>query len=168
MKETLEILVQIAQILGPLVGLFGAWLAYKQYLERHTVETYEKLDASYVAFLKFCFENPDLDIFEIPDKSPSPRDEKLKHREFIAFSILIKLFERAYLMFNHPPAINKRLERFQELKRNQWDNGWHLYIKEYCERKNFKEAWPIIGKQFDESFLKYMHDKNGLRDLSEN
>ena len=165
MREALEILALIARIITPLIGFPAAIVAMNQYIKnrdedrkRHEAETYEKLDASYIAFLKFCIENSDLDIFDIPDKTPLVRDEKIIKRELIAFSILMSMFERAYLMF-----VVKKVD--EELKRNQWDSGWHLYINGYCRRKNFQEAWPSLGTQFDRQFLKYMHEENQLLDL---
>jgi len=60
--------------------------------------------------------------------------------------LLVSIFERAFLMYyDHEDSVRQR----------QW-SGWHAYIRDYCKRANFRDAWLDIGEQFDTDFHVFM------------
>jgi hypothetical protein len=108
--------------------------------------TYNALDDKFLEFQRLCFENPTLDIFDVPDKVPAHCDPEQAKRELVAFTILFALFERAYLMYR---------EHRTSLRDKQW-SGWYEYIASYCGRENFRHAWSVSGVTFDSDFQVFM------------
>ena len=110
---------------------FSAKSEREQALREYKYQNYHFLDEKYLEFLKLCFDNPDLDIFDIPDNkirtgNISSEDKK---KELIAFSILFSVMERAFLMF---------YESSDKMKQRQW-RGWDAYIHAFARRRNFRE-----------------------------
>lgn len=139
--------------ISKIMVILGFPLAYIQYLRTKRKEkrdreygTYNALDEKYLEFQKLCLEHPYLNIFDIPDKEPKKLDDKQRKEELILLTMLISIFERAYLLYS---------DQNSAIKKKQWV-GWDLYIKSYCERKNFLHAWEISGTTFDTDFETYM------------
>lgn len=145
----IDIVASVIVILGVPTGLFQYFRNTKRERINNEYSAYNTTDQSYMDFLKICFENPQLDIFDIPDRSPaaklSPTDSK---KELIAFTMLICIFERAYFIYENAPS---------GVVSRQW-GGWKEYIADYCRRPNFQNAWKHSGSQFDEDFQKFMQD----------
>lgn len=104
------------------------------------------MDEKYLEYQDLCIRYPYLDIFDVPDSHPIELNEKQKKEELIAFTMLISIFERAFLMYH---------DQSSDLKSKQW-SGWNEYIKSYCERKNFRIAWKICGSSFDSDFQEFV------------
>jgi hypothetical protein len=95
-----------------------------------------------------CFEYPQLDLFDVPDATPRQLTATEAKQELIAFTFLISVFERAYLMYH---------DQSNRVKAAQW-TGWDEYIRCYCERENFRSAWDISGETFDRNFENFMEE----------
>lgn len=108
--------------------------------------TYNALDEKYLEFLKMCYENPRLDIFDISDRPPEKLNTLEVKQELIAFTMLFSVFERAFLMYH---------DQSDEVRTRQW-TGWHEYIQQYCKRDNFRRAWASSGSTFDSGFQEFM------------
>ena len=157
-----EILANIATLLGVPIAI---WLfANEKRRERLDREygTYDALDAKYIDYLKLCLEYPDLDVYDYAkseiDQFLSKKKQSIGKRELILFTILISIFERAFLMYR---------DQSTDLKKEQWV-GWDEYIRDYTTRNNFRLAWKILGTQFDAQFLQYMDQvmlENKVTDL---
>ena len=114
-------------------------------------QTFDGLAREYTAWLMFCMANPRLDIGDYPD---NPKYEYRKFdakRERLAFTYLIGIFERAFLMY---------LPHEREFRERQW-RGWESYIIGYCKRPNFAAFWRSIrtdsdGSGFDRTFEEFM------------
>jgi hypothetical protein len=121
---------------------------HKQVLQEQKYQTYHLLDEKYQEFLKLCFDNPDLDIFDVKDgnSSSSSLSPERRKQELIAFNILFATFERAFFTYQ---------SQTDELRRRQWV-GWDAYIDSFAKRENFSHAWAISGITFDEEFQNYM------------
>lgn len=143
---------QLSILIAVVAFLFNV---YKERRVRQN-ELYNATDERYLTFLKLSLENIDLDIFDISDSKIAEEAVKYKidlktfKKELILFSILIKICERAFLMFHE--------NRKSAYHKQQW-NGWEAYIEDYCHRENFQRAWRIIGEQFDTEFTEMI---NGL------
>jgi len=142
-------------ILNKVIVILGAPLAYIQYLRTKRKEkrdreygTYNALDEKYLEFQKLCLEHPYLNIFDIPDVDPQQLNSKQQKEELILLTMLFSIFERAYLLYS---------DQNSTIKKKQWV-GWDLYIKSYCTRRNFREAWGVSGTTFDTDFEKYMQN----------
>ena len=148
-----KLFLDILEALSKIVVILGLPLAYVQYLRTKRKEkrdreygTYNALDEKYLEFQKLCLDHPYLDIFDIEDESPKKLDAKQKKEELILFTMLFSIFERAYLLYS---------DQNSNIKKKQW-SGWDSYIKSYCARDAFLEAWKKSGSTFDTDFERYM------------
>ena len=151
-----KLFLDILDAISKIVVILGLPLAYIQYLRTKRKEkrdreygTYNALDEKYLEFQKLCLEHPYLDIFDIPDNKPNELTDKQKKEELILYTMLFSIFERAFLLY---------FDQNSNIKKKQW-TGWDSYIKSYCIRNSFFEAWKISGATFDIDFENYM-EKN--------
>lgn len=145
-RDLLEVLSFVAIILGIPAGIYQFYRRTRREQLDREYGTYNALDEKYLEFLQLCFHNSDLDIFDIPDSRPPEMTEEQKKRELIAFTVLISLLERAYLMY---------ADQSTSVKRRQW-TGWYEYMELYASRKNFQKAWAVAGDMFDTKFVNFM------------
>jgi hypothetical protein len=147
-KDIFELLSYVTVVLG----LPAAIYQYRRSKLREQADreygTYNALDEKYLDFQARCFEHPELDIFDIPDENPRPLNDEQRKQELIAFTTLISVFERAYLMYH---------DQSSSVKAAQW-TGWDEYVCSYCERDNFRNAWEVSGETFDRNFENYVEE----------
>jgi hypothetical protein len=154
LADLLEVVSQCIVVIGFPLALVQYYLATRKEQKDREYGTYNALDDKYIAYQELCLEHPDLDVWDVPDVSPpnsqtpNPQTPKLKQERQL-FTILFSIFERAFLMY---------ADMSTEVKKTQW-SGWDGYIKSYCKRQNFRDAWKVSGSTFDTKFEKYM---NGL------
>jgi hypothetical protein len=143
--ETWELLSYVVTVVGlPLaIGVFF----YQQRRERENEEeeVYQLLSDNYQDFLKVALENPDIKLFThdaITDLTPEQRE-----RRTIVFSMLVSLFERAYLLLHEDEMTLK--------ERRRW-RSWEDYMREWCRRSDFRNALAplLIGE--DPEFVTYI------------
>ena len=143
--ETWEMLSYMVTVIGlPLaIGVF----IFEQRKERDNEdeEVYQLLSDNYQDFLKVTLENPDLRLFSA-EKTPELTDEQ-RERMYIIFSMLISLFERAYLLLYDERMSDKQLRRWR---------SWEDHMREWCQREDFRTA---LGEQLrgeDPDFVRYL------------
>ena len=94
---------------------FAIFLFYQEKIKKRRDRefgTHNVNDGKYIHFLEMCQERPDLDVLDIPLESNIHGTKFLqKRQEQILFTILISIFERAYLMYS---------DRITEIKNRQW------------------------------------------------
>lgn len=146
--STLEIW-ELASYVVTVVGLplAIAVFVFEQHKERDNEEeeVYQLLSDNYQEFLKIALENPDLRLFasdETPALSPEQRE-----RMFIIFSMLISLFERAYLLLYEDKMNEKQLRRWR---------SWEDYMGEWCNRADFRSTLPSLLRGEDPEFAAYI------------
>ena len=144
--EIASCLAATTVVLGVPVALVQYFRKARQERQQREYSAYNAADDAYVDFLRLCFENPKLDIFDIEDSSPQELSSDEKKQELIAFTMLISVFERAFFVYQSAPGRVVKL---------QW-SGWSAYIRDYCQRQNFRDAWTESGTQFDDEFQRYM------------
>src|SRR5665811_1146773 len=95
--------LDIWELLSYMVTVVGLPLAisvfiFEQRKERNNEEeeVYQLLSDNYQDFLKIALEHPDLRLFASEETSALSQEQR--ERMFIIFSMLISLFERAYLL----------------------------------------------------------------------
>lgn len=148
--KDLQAWVQLGSEFGTFVSIAIAlavfWMTkHKEQFEREYA-AYNALDEKYCDYLRLVVQYPQLDLYSIALVNPPglTPDEKIK--ESATFEILVCLMERAFLMYR-----NQR----SALRKAQWE-GWEAYIKEWCQRENFRRLWLAVGNQFDAGFVKCM------------
>lgn len=141
--------LQWAEALSYIVTVFGLPLAilvflYEQRRERRNEqeEIYQRLSDEYTGFLKLVLDNPDLKLLRkgAPDQ---PLSDEQNERKLAIFNILISLFERAYLL-----VFEEKMDRQTQ---RLW-LSWEDYMREWCDRKDFRDALPELLKGEDEDF----------------
>ena len=116
---------------------------YEQKKERDNEEdeVYQLLSDNYQDFLKMALGHPDLHLFR-PEETPELDDEQ-RERMLIIFSMLISLFERAYLLL-YEPKMNVRQQR-------RW-LSWEDYMRQWCRRADFRALLPVLLEGEDVEF----------------
>lgn len=141
--------LQWAEALSYIVTIFGLPMAilvfmHEQRRERQgdEEELYQRLSDEYTGFLKLVLSNPDLQLLRKGAPDQRLTDEQ-QERKLAIFSILISLFERAYLL-----VFEEKMDRQTQ---RLW-RSWEDYMREWCRRKDFREALPALLAGEDEDF----------------
>jgi hypothetical protein len=144
--------LQTWELLSYIVTAVGLPLAiivflYEQHKERDNEEeeVYQLLSDNYQDFLKITLDNPDLRLFSA-DKTPTLTETE-RERMLIVFSMLVSLFERAYLLL-YEEHMSGRQER-------RWAS-WEDYMREWCQRSDFRNELPHLLEGEDANFKKYI------------
>jgi hypothetical protein len=143
----LEALSYLVVILGIPAGLVRYFVATRREARDREQATYDALDANFVSFHRLCFDNPGLGIDdgtrELGAKPPSPEDEVQRRA---AFTILLSLFERAFLMYS---------DHSDEVRQQQW-KGWDEYFRDYLNNPHFRQAAVALSAYWDRRFQGYL------------
>lgn len=142
--ETWELMSYIVTVIGLPLAIVVFLFEQRKERENEEEEVYELLSDNYQEFLKTALENPDLRLFSA---ATIALNEEQKERQFIIFSMLISLFERAYLLLYEEDMSAKQARRW---------NSWEDYIGEWCRRRDFRENLPKLLHGEDPSFVRYV------------
>ena len=144
--EWVEALSYVVTIIGfPMAILV---FIYEQRRERQNEqeEIYQRLSDEYADFLKLVLSNADLQLLR-QGGSGLQLTEEQRERKFALFNILISLFERSYLLVYE--------ERMDKQTLRLW-LSWEDYMREWCQRKDFRELLPELLKGEDEDFAAHI------------
>jgi len=143
--ETWELLSYVVTVVG--LPLAISVFIFEQRKERNNEEeaVYQLLSDNYQEFLKVALEHPDLRLFA-REETPALSEEQ-RERMFIIFSMLISLFERAYLLLYEEDMTEKQLRRWR---------SWEDYMGEWCNRADFRASLPALLRGEDPEFAEYI------------
>lgn len=143
--ETWELLSYVVTVIG--LPLAIAVFIFEQRKERNNEEeeVYQLLSDNYQEFLKIALANPDLRLFA-NEETPALSAEQ-RERMFIIFSMLISLFERAYLLLYEKNMTEKQARRWR---------SWEDYMGEWCNRADFRSLLPTLLRGEDPEFSGYI------------
>ena len=143
--EIWEFLSYVVTVIG--LPLAIAVFLYEQQKERENEEeeVYQLLSDNYQDFLKVALENPDLRLFS-KHATPSLNDEQ-QERQLIIFTMLMSLFERAFLLLYEEDMSAKQARRW---------NSWEDYIAEWCHNEDFRSYLPRLLHGEDPDFVRYV------------
>lgn len=143
--ETWELLSYIVTVFGlPLAISSFIWEQRKE-RENEEEEVYQLLSDAYTDFLKLVMQNPDLKLRSKGEITDLTEDQH--ERIQVMFEILISLFERAYLL-----AYEEKMSGKQSRRWASWDD----YMREWCERDDFKKMLPRLLHGEDPDFSNYI------------
>lgn len=144
--ETWELLSFIVTVFALPLAIFV--FVFEQRKERDNEEenVYQLLSDNYQDFLKIALEHSDLKLFSL-EKTLELTDEQ-HERMLIIFSMLISLFERAYLLLYEENMSAKQLRRWL---------SWEDYMLEWLDRADFRELLPVLVRGEDPEFVAYMN-----------
>ena len=143
--ESWELLSYVVTVIG--LPLAIAVFIYEQRKERDNEEdaVYQLLSDNYQDFLKTALEHSELRLFS-DEQTPSLSAEQ-RERMVIIFSMLVSLFERAYLLL-YEDDMNARQARL-------WQS-WEDYMREWCQRADFRDALPQLLRGENPEFAAYL------------
>ncbi len=143
--ETWELMSYVVTVIGLPLAIAVFFFEQRKERENEEEEVYQLLSDSYQDFLKVALENPDLRLFS-DQTTPSLNDEQ-KERQLIIFTMLMSLFERAYLLL-YEDAMSPNQAR-------RW-NSWEDYILEWCHKPHFRGYLPKLLHGEDPRFVRYI------------
>jgi hypothetical protein len=143
--ETWELMSYVVTVIG--LPLAIVVFLYEQRKERDNEEeeVYQLLADNYQDFLKVVLEYPDLQLFSAESTPELTREQR--ERMLVIFSMLISLFERAYLLLYEDDMSGRQ--------RRRW-SSWEDYMREWCGRADFREALPTLLRGEDPDFARYI------------
>jgi len=146
--DTLE-LWELASYVVTVFGLPFAILIfiYEQRRERDNEEeeAYQVLSDAYRDFLKLVLANPDLKLRSTT--ATQDLNDEQKERQLVIFEMLISLFERAYLLAYEEDMSPRQVRRWR---------SWDDYMREWCQREDFRELLPRLVQGEDPDFVHYI------------
>lgn len=143
--ETWELLSYIVTVIGLPLAIFVFLYEQRKERENEDEEVYQLVSDNYQDFLRIALENPDLRLFST-DVVHDLSDEQ-KERELIIFTMLMSLFERAYLLMYDEDMSPKQARRW---------NSWEDFIIEWCRKPHFRALLPQLLHGEDPSFVRYI------------
>jgi hypothetical protein len=143
--ETWELASYVVTVVGLPLAIFVFFFEQRKERDNEEEEVYQLLSDNYQDFLKVALDNPDLRLFA-DEETPQLTDEQ-RERMFIIFSMLISLFERAYLLLYEPAMKPKQARRWR---------SWEDYMSEWCQRADFRARLPVLLRGEDPEFAAYL------------
>lgn len=143
--ETWELLSYIVTVFGFPLAIFAFIIEQRKERENEDEEVYQLLTADYTDFLKLVMANPDLKLRS--NQQVTNHTEEQQERTLVIFEILISLFERAYLLSYDEKMSNKQLRRWL---------SWEDFMREWCEREDFRKLLPRLLQGEDPDFAAYI------------
>ncbi|MEZ5573851.1 MAG: hypothetical protein R3E64_17825 [Halioglobus sp.] len=146
--------LEIWELLSHMVTVIGLPLAIAVFILQQRKErineellVYESLSDSYHKFLLVALDHADLHLFS-ESKTPA-LSEQQQERMMVIFSMLMSLFERAYIMIYQ--------EGVDSAKQRHW-HSWHDYMREWCAREDFRDLLDKLLVGEDTKFCAYIRD----------
>jgi hypothetical protein len=143
--ESWELTSYIVTVFGLPLGIFAFIWQQRKERENEEEAVYQMLSDAYTDFLKLVMQNPDLKLRSQSEINDLTEDQR--ERMHVIFEILISLFERAYLLAYEDNMSHKQ--------RRRWAS-WDDYMREWCERDDFKFKLPRLLQGEDADFANYI------------
>lgn len=144
-RELWELLSYVVTVIGLPLAIAVFLFEQRKERENEEDEVYQQLSDNYQDFLKVALANPDLRLFSVAGMSPL--DDEQRERQLIIFSMLISLFERAYVLLYEDTMSSKQSRRW---------NSWEDYIQEWCRKPHFRSLLPVLLRGEDPGFVRYV------------
>jgi hypothetical protein len=142
---TWELLSYIVTVIGLPLAIFVFLFEQRKERENEEEAVYQLLSDNYQDFLKVALDNPDLGLFSAAGAASLTAEQQ--ERRFIIFSMLISLFERAYLLLYEEDMSPKQARRW---------NSWEDYMVQWVSRPDFRAALPPLLHGEDPDFVRYV------------
>lgn len=149
--ENWELMSYVVTVVGLPLAILVFLYEQRKERENEEEEVYQLLSDNYQDFLKVALSNPDLKLFSSTE-SRGLTDEQ-QERMLIIFTMLVSLFERAYLLLYEESMSEKQLRRWR---------SWEDYMREWSRRRDFRTLLPQLLAGEDPQFAHYIR---GLAEL---
>jgi hypothetical protein len=144
-KDTWELLSYVVTVVGLPFAITAYLLDQRKERENEEEATWQQLSDAYIDFLEVVLAHPDLKL-RSHAATPDLTDEQ-RERMWVIFDMLVSLFERAYLLV-YEPAMSEK-------KRRRW-HSWEDYMRDWCQRQDFRERLPELLRGEDADFAAYI------------
>jgi hypothetical protein len=142
---TWELMSYVVTVVGLPLAILVFLFEQRKERENEDEEVYQLLSDNYQDFLKVALDNPDLRLFSAASGAALSAEQK--ERQFIIFTMLMSLFERAYLLLYQDDMSPKQARRW---------NSWEDYMLEWCRRPDFRASLPRLLHGEDPNFVRYV------------
>jgi hypothetical protein len=143
--ETWELLSYVVTVIALPAAIVAFLLEKKRERDSDEEEVYVQLSDNYQEFLKTALEYPDLKLFSL-EETPALTEEQ-RERMLIIFSMLVSLFERAYVLM-----YERRMSKSQQRRWASWED----YMREWGRREDFCRLLPELLQGEDKDFREYI------------
>lgn len=139
---TWELLSYVVTVVGlPFAIVVFIWERRRERMQEDE-EIYQRLADEYTNFMKLVLENADLRLLQ-RSGPPIELSPEQSERRFALFTVLVALFERAFLLV-FEPKMDRQTKRM-------WQS-WEDFMREWCRRAEFRELLPELLQGEDEEF----------------
>ena len=143
--ETWELASYVVTVVGLPLAIVVFLFEQRKERENEEEEVYQLVSDNYQDFLKGALAHPDLRLFS--SKEPQELSEEQAERMVILFTMLISLFERAYLLLHENEMTQRQARRWA---------SWEDYMREWCQRGDFRALLPRLLAGEDPQFADYI------------
>ena len=141
-RDTWELLSYVVTVIGlPLAIAVFLWEQRRE-RQQEDEEIYQRLADEYTGFMKLVLGNADLQLLRREGPAGQLTAEQ-QERRFALFSILVALFERAFLLV-YEPKMDRKTSRL-------W-KSWEDFMGEWCRRLEFRQVLPELLQGEDPEF----------------
>lgn len=151
--ETWELMSYVVTVIGLPMAIFVFIFEQRKERDNEEEEVYQLLSDNYQDFLKVALAHPDLRLFS-EERTPELSEEQ-RERMVIIFSMLISLFERAYLLLYEDRMSSRQARRWR---------SWEDYMSEWCQRADFRTCLPQLLRGEDPAFVDYLRSLTAAGD----
>ena len=144
-REWWEIASYVVTVIGLPLAIWVFIAEQRKERQNDDDEVYQELSAEYTEFLKLVLEHPDLRLMST--NAIGELSDEQRERRTVLFSILISLFERAYLLVYE--------DEMPKQQRRLWQS-WEDYMREWLNRADFREALPKLLEGEDPDFVAHI------------
>lgn len=145
-REFWETASAVVTVVGlPFAILVFIWEQRKE-RQMNQEELYQRLSDEYTKFMKLVLDNADLRLLR-PGGQSFQLTEEQQERQLALFSILVAIFERAYLLVYE--------DTMEPQTRRMWQS-WEDFMRDWCKRTDFRAALPELLNGEDEQFAAHI------------
>lgn len=148
----LEGLSYIVTILGFPAAILVFIYEHRRRLTNEESELHRNLSEEYDNFLRLVLDNSDLLLLKKSSPPPGLTEEQSERKEII-FTMLISLFEKAYIILYD--------ENMNRDARRRW-LSWEDDMREWCRREDFRDVLPKLLEGEDQEFCQHI---SGIAEL---
>jgi hypothetical protein len=153
--EWTELLSYVVTIVGLPLAIYVFLMEQRKERQAEEEAIHQRLSDEYNDFLKLVIDNADLQL--LSRESEGARQElsgEQRERKQAIFGILVALFERAYILVYE--------EDMDKQRRRLWQS-WEDYMRDWCKRRDFREALPELLEGEDPDFARHFFRLMGLQ-----